>query len=76
MENQMMIGVWVLALVMSFVPMPHTYKIIGVILSIFLIVAVTYIAHKNNRLPRTNLIINLLIIGWDAAILYQLLSAR
>lgn len=76
MENKMMVGVWVLAFVLSFVSMPLTYKIAGVILSIFFIVAITYMAHKNNRLSKTNLIINLIIIGWDASILYSLLMAR
>lgn len=70
----MMMGVWILALAMSIVPMPITYKIIGVIVSIFFIVALTYTAHRNNRLPKTNLVINLVIIVWDAVILYQLLS--
>ncbi|OGG36066.1 hypothetical protein A2363_01050 [Candidatus Gottesmanbacteria bacterium RIFOXYB1_FULL_47_11] len=74
MENQAMIAVWVIAILISFVPMPLMYKIIGIIVSIILIAWVTYMAHRNNRLTTTTLIINLLIIGWDLAIIYQALA--
>ena len=73
MENVMTIAVWVIALVVSFVPMPLAYKLTGITISIMLIVWITYQAKRANRLPTTNLIINLLIIGWDVAILYMAL---
>jgi hypothetical protein len=76
MESQMTIVVWVIAILVSFVPMPFLYKIIGIVVSIILIAAVTYIARRNNRLSTTALVINLLIIGWDLAIVYMALSAR
>ncbi len=76
MENQMTIVVWVIAILVSFVPMPLLYKIIGIIISIILIAAVTYIARRNNRLSTTTLVINLLIIGWDLAIVYMALAPR
>lgn len=76
MENIMMIGVWVLALVISFVPMSLTYKVTGITVSIMLIAAVTYMAHRNNRLSKTNLVINLIIIGWDIVIVYSALTAK
>ncbi len=76
MENQMTIAVWVIAILVSFVPMPVTYKIIGIIVSIILIAAITYIAHRNNRLTAMTLVINLLIIGWDLAVVYMALSVR
>lgn len=74
MENQVIVAVWVIAILVSFVPMPLMYKIIGIIVSIVLIAWVTYMAHRNNRLTTTTLIINLLIIGWDLAIIYQALA--
>ncbi len=76
MENQLTIGVWILAILISFVPMPMTYKIIGIVLSIILIATITYLAHRNHRLTTTNLIINLIIIGWDLATLYSALAVR
>lgn len=74
MENQMTIVVWVIAILVSFVPMPLLYKIIGIIVSIILIAWITYTAHRNNRLTTTTLIINLLIIGWDLAIVFMALA--
>ena len=76
MENQMIIGVWIIALLVSFVPMPLMYKIIGIVVSIILIAASTYMAYRNNRLSTMTLVINLLIIGWDAAVVYMAVSAR
>jgi hypothetical protein len=76
MENQMTIVVWVIAILISFVPMPLLYKIIGIVASIVLIAWVTYIAHRNNRLSTMTLVINLVIIGWDLAVLYGASSAR
>ena len=74
MESQMTIVVWVIAILVSFVPMPLLYKIIGIVVSIILIAAVTYIARRNNRLSTTTLVINLLIIGWDLAVVYMALA--
>jgi uncharacterized membrane protein len=74
MENQMTIAVWIIAILVSFVPMPFNYKIIGIIISIVLIAWITYQAKRNNRLTTTNLVINLLIIGWDLAIVFQALA--
>lgn len=76
MENQMTVVVWIIAILVSFVPMPLLYKIIGIIVSVVLIAWVTYIAHRNNRLSALTLVINLLIIGWDLAVVYMALSAR
>lgn len=76
MENQMIIGVWIIAILVSFVPMPLMYKIIGIVVSIILIAASTYMAYRNNRLSTMTLVINLLIIGWDAAVVYMAVSAR
>lgn len=76
MENQMMIAVWIIALLISFVSMPLQYKIIGIIISIILIALYTYNAQRNNRLSKTNLVINLIVIGWDLSILYSALSSR
>ena len=76
MENQMIIGVWIIAILVSFVPMPLLYKIIGIVVSIILIAASTYMAYRNNRLSTMTLVINLLIIGWDAAVVYMAVSAR
>lgn len=70
MENVMTIAVWVIAIAISFVPMPLAYKVTGIAISIMLIAWITYQAKRANRLSTVNLIINLLIIGWDAAILY------
>lgn len=72
----MTIVVWVIAILISFVPMPLLYKIIGIVASIVLIAWVTYIAHRNNRLSTMTLVINLVIIGWDLAVLYGASSAR
>ena len=74
MENQMTVVVWIIAILVSFVPMPLLYKIIGIVVSIILIALITYRAHKNNRLPTTTLVINLLIIGWDLAVVYMALA--
>jgi hypothetical protein len=74
MENQMTIVVWVIAILVSFVPMPLTYKIIGIIVSIALIAAITYRLHRTNRLSTTTLVVNLLIIGWDLAVVYMALA--
>lgn len=71
-----MIGVWILAFLISFVPMSATYKITGVALSIGLIAISTYMAYEGKRLSKTNLVINLIIIGWDIAIVYGALSAK
>ena len=76
MENQMIIGVWIIAILVSFVPMPLMYKIIGIVVSIILIAASTYMAYRNNRLSTMTLVINLLIIGWDSAVVYMAISAR
>lgn len=76
MEGEMTIVVWIIAILISFVPMPLLYKIIGIIASIVLIAWVTYIAHRNNRLSTMTLVINLVIIGWDLAVLYGASSAR
>lgn len=70
----MTIVVWIIAILVSFVPMPLTYKIIGIIVSIILIALVTYMLKRTNRLSTTNLIINLLIIGWDVAVVYMALA--
>lgn len=72
----MIIGVWILAILISFVPMPVTYKIIAIIASIVLIAASTYLSKRNGRLTTTTLIINLIIIGWDLAVLYSMLAVR
>jgi len=74
MEGEMTIVVWIIAILVSFVPMPLTYKIIGIIVSIILIALVTYMLKRTNRLSTTNLIINLLIIGWDVAVVYMALA--
>jgi uncharacterized membrane protein len=76
MENQMIIGVWIIAILVSFVPMPLMYKIIGIVVSIILIAASTYMAYRNNRLSTMTLVINLLIIGWDSAVVYMAVTAR
>ncbi len=73
MENQMVIAVWVIAILVSFVPMPLMYKIIGIVVSVILIAAYTYIASRNHRLSKTSLVINLIIIGWDLSIVYRAL---
>jgi uncharacterized membrane protein len=73
MENQLTIAVWIIAILVSFVPMPFTYKIIGIIISIILISIVTYMLKRRNRLTTMNLVINLLIIGWDLAIVFMAL---
>lgn len=70
MENMMMTAVWIIAILINFFPMPLTYKIIGIIISIVLIAAYTYIAHRNNRLNKMTLVINLVVIGWDLAVVY------
>ncbi len=74
MENQITIAVWVIAILVSFVPMPLMYKIIGIIACIILIAWMTYMAHRNNRLSALSLVINLLIIGWDLAVVYMALT--
>lgn len=74
MENLMTIGVWVIAIAISFVPMPVMYKIIGIVVSIILIAIVTYMLKRSNRLSTMSLIINLIIIGWDLAVVYQTLA--
>lgn len=76
MENQLMIGVWIISILISFVSMPLMYKIIGIIVSIILIAAYIAMAQRNNRLSKTSLVINLLIIGWDLAVLYSLMSVK
>lgn len=76
MENQLVIALWIIAIAVSFIPMPLMFKIIGVILSIILIAIYIVIAKRDNQLSTTSLIINLLIIGWDLAVLYGLLTAR
>ena len=76
MENQMMIGVWIIAILVSFVPMPVLYKIIGIVVSIVFIAVSTSLARRNNRLTTTSLVINLIVIGWDLAVLYSVLSVR
>jgi uncharacterized membrane protein len=72
----MTIVVWIIAILVSFVPMPLLYKIIGIIASIILIAVITYRAHRNNRLSTMALVVNLIIIGWDLAVVYMALSAR
>lgn len=74
----MMVAVWVIAILIYFVPMPATYKIIGIVVSIGLIAVYIIIAKRNNRLSTISLVINLIIIGWDLAVLfmYSALSAR
>jgi hypothetical protein len=74
MENVMTIGVWIIAILVSFVPMPAMYKIIGIVVSIILIALVTYMLTRSNRLSTMSLVINLLIIGWDLAAVYTSLS--
>ncbi len=76
MESQMIIAVWIIAILVSFIPMPFEYKIIGIIVSVVLIAISTYISHRKNTLTPMTLIINLLIIGWDLAIVYMAVSAR
>ena len=76
MENLMIMGVWVLAILITFVSIPVQYKIIGIIVSIVLIAVSTYIARRNNRLSTTSLLMNLIIIGWDLAMLYSIVSVR
>jgi len=76
MENQMMIGVWIISLLMSFIPMSLTYKIVGTVICIALIAGYIIIASRNNRLSKVSLIINLIIIGWDLAVLYTMVSVR
>lgn len=76
MENRLMIGVWIISLLISFVPMQLMYKIIGIIVSIILIAVYTAMAQQKNRLSKTSLVLNLLIIGWDLAVLYNLRSRR
>ena len=72
----MIIAVWIIAILVSFIPMPFEYKIIGIIVSVVLIAISTYISHRKNTLTPMTLIINLLIIGWDLAIVYMAVSAR
>lgn len=74
MENQLIIGVWILAIFISFVPMPVMYKIAAIVASIILIALATYIAKRNNRLSTMNLVINLIIIGWDMAVVFMALA--
>ncbi len=74
MENQMTIAVWIIAILVSFVPMSVTYKIIGIIVSIILIALVTYKLKRSNRLAPMTLVVNLLIIGWDLAVVYTALA--
>lgn len=71
-----MIGVWIITLLISFISMPLIYKIFGIIVSIALIAAYIFIASRNNRLSKTSLVINLIIIGWDLAIVYGALSTQ
>lgn len=75
MENMMTIAVWVIAILVSFVPMPLIYKVVGIIVSILLIIWITYFAYRSNRLTTMTLVINLLIIGWDLAVVYIALSS-
>ena len=70
----MTIVVWIIAILVSFVPMPLLYKIIGIVVSIILIALVTYMLKRSNRLSTTTLVINLLIIGWDLAVVYMALA--
>ncbi len=72
----MMTAVWIIAILIFLVPMPLMYKIIGIIVSIILIAAYTYIAYRNNRLSKTTLIINLVVIGWDLAVVFGAVSGR
>jgi len=72
----MMIGVWIISLLMSFIPMSLTYKIVGTVICIALIAGYIIIASRNNRLSKVSLIINLIIIGWDLAVLYTMVSVR
>lgn len=69
----MIVVTWIIAVIVAFVPMPFMYKIIGIIISIILIAVYTYIASSNHRLSKTNLVINLIIIGWDLAEVYRAL---
>jgi hypothetical protein len=69
MENIMSIAVLMIAIAISFVPMPFTYKIIGIVMSIILIALVTYLLYQAKRLPMLMLVINLITIGWELAIL-------
>lgn len=70
----MTIAVWIIAILVSFVPMSVTYKIIGIIVSIILIALVTYKLKRSNRLAPMTLVVNLLIIGWDLAVVYTALA--
>jgi len=76
MENQLMIGVWIITILISFVPMPLIYKIFGIIMSIILIALYIILARRNNRLSTMSLVLNLIVIGWDLAIVYMALSNR
>jgi hypothetical protein len=76
MENQMMIGVWIITVLITFIPMPLMYKIIGIVVSIALIAAYIVIARRNSRLSTMSLVISLLVIGWDLAVVYIALSNR
>lgn len=76
MENMIMYAVWVVALLVDFVPMPLVYKIAGIVLSIILLAAYIIIAKRNNRLSTITLIISLIVIGWDLAVVYGALSGR
>jgi hypothetical protein len=76
MENQLMTAVWIITILIFVVPMPLIYKIIGIIVSIILIALYTYIAYKNHRLNKITLIINLVVIGWDLAVVFGAVSGR
>ena len=71
-----MIGVWIITILISFVPMPFMYKIFGILVSVALITGYIIIARRNNRLSTMSLVISLIIIGWDLAVVYMALSNR
>jgi hypothetical protein len=76
MENQMMIVVWIIAILINFIPMPVMYKILGIILTIILLALYVFIQHRNNRLSKASLVLCLVVIGWDLAVLYMMLYPK
>jgi hypothetical protein len=68
MENVMTVGVLMIAIAINFVPMPITFKIIGIVASIILIALVTYFLYRAKRLSPLMCVINLVTIGWELAI--------
>lgn len=76
MENILTILVWVIAIAIYFLPMPLLYQIIGIIISVILIALYLIIANRNRSLSKISLVINLLVIGWDLAVVYFALAKR